>query len=695
MSARRPWRGRFPEPPAPALRRGMGLAAGLLGLLLALNWLFPPPLDRARAVSPVVVDSKGVWLSAFLTRSGKWRLAADIQETDPEFLRRLLAIEDARFYWHPGVDPLAVVRAAGSFVRRGEATSGASTITMQLARLLEPRPRTLPAKLIEMVRALQIETRLSKRQILAAYLTLAPYGGNLEGVRAASRAYFGRDPQGLSEAEMALLIALPQAPEGRRPDRRPQAALAARNAVLTKFGVLGLATPRLLAEARLEPLPERHRFPVRAGLAARALAARTSSSRIESSLDAARQLPLEALVRRYADSLGPDVSAALVAVEIDGRRVRASVGSPGPDRLGGWIDMTRAVRSPGSTLKPFIYGVAFDDGVAAPESLVEDAPRRFQGYLPENFDRRFYGDIRVEDALRQSLNLPAVATLQQIGANRFAALLEQAGAKPRLPADGEEEVGLALALGGAGMTLEELTMLYAALGDDGVARPLMHCKDERVGGGRRLMSADSAHRILSILATAAAPPGRANSLVAADAPRIAYKTGTSYAYRDAWAIGVAGGWAVGVWVGRADAAPRPGATGRSDAAPLLFAAFDVIAPQPGRNDPSPSGWRTAAAPGLRRLAGDEPVAGPPAILFPPDGADVRVRRLGAAGRGLALAARGGSGRLDWFAAGQALAPEAESGRVVWRPEGEGFFTLTVVDEAGQRAEARVRVRAGP
>jgi len=675
----------------------MGGAAALLCLLLGLNWLFPPPLllqqaERARVISPVVSDHQGVWLAAFLTDSGKWRLAAELEETDPEFLRRLIAIEDARFYWHPGVDPIAALRAGGAFLRRGEVVSGASTLTMQLARLLEPRPRTLPSKLIEMIRALQIETRLSKREILAAYLTLAPYGGNLEGVRAASRAYFGRDPQGLSDAEMALLIALPQAPEARRPDRRPEAAKAARDAVLAKLARLGFLTPRLLAEAQAEPIPGRQAFPVRAPHIARALVrTHPGAERIESAIDAGLQLPLQALVRRYADSLGPDVSAAVVAVEIEGRRLRASVGSPGADRPGGWIDMTRAVRSPGSTLKPFIYGLAFDEGVAAPETLVEDAPRRFQGYLPENFDRRFHGEIRIEDALRQSLNLPAVAILEQIGANRFAAALERAGAKPRLPSSSEREAGLALALGGAGLTLEELTQLYAALGEGGIARPLTRVAQDRPGPGVRLLSDESAGRILDILATAPAPPGRPNSLVAADGPRIAYKTGTSYAFRDAWAIGVAGGWAVGVWVGRADAAPRPGATGRSDAAPLLFAVFDLIAPQPGPADPTPDGWRRNAAPGLARLERSVEERGP-VILFPADGSDVRVEQLGPQGRGLALAARGGAGDLVWFAGGARLAAEPASGRVIWRPDGEGFYTLAVVDSSGRQAQARVRVR---
>lgn len=689
----RSWRGRFPEPPRPGVRRAFAAAALTMLALLGLHWAAPPPIARARAVSAVVTDADGVWLHGFLTPSGKWRLAADLDAIDPEFVRRLIAVEDSRFHLHPGVDPAAVLRAGASFARRGRPSSGASTITMQLARLLEPRPRTFAAKAIEMLRAVQLELLISKREILEAYLTLAPYGGNLEGVRAASRAYFGREPQGLSDAEMALLIALPQAPESRRPDRDPPAALAARNAVLAKFARSGLLEPRLLAEARNEPLSGRSSFPSRASLAARALigAAPAGPAPVVSALEARLQLPLEALVRRHAERLGPGVSAALVAVEIEGRKIRASVGGAGVDRPGGWIDMTRAVRSPGSTLKPFIYGIAFDDGVAAPETLVEDAPRRFESYLPENFDRRFHGDVRIEDALRESLNLPAVATLEQIGAGRFAAALEAAGARLRLPAGPEEEIGLALALGGVGMTLEDLTGLYAALGDGGLARPLLRLEAARPGPAHRLLSEESAARVREILATAAAPPGRANTLIAAEAPRIAYKTGTSYGYRDAWAIGVAGGWAVGVWVGRPDAAPRPGATGRSDAAPLLFAAFDVINPKPTAREAAPDGWRRRPAPGLVRLQ-EEGTDAAPRILYPPDGAEVRVDGLGESGRGLALAARGGSGGLAWYAEGAPIPREGRDGKVIWRPPSEGFYTLSVLDADGRKASARVRVR---
>jgi penicillin-binding protein 1C len=676
---------------SPRLKQRLRLLLGLLLALFGLDLALPPPLHRAAIVSPVVEDAEGAWLRAFATREQKWRLAAQLDRTDQEFLRRLIAIEDERFWLHPGVDPIAVARAGLSFARKGEATSGASTLTMQTARLLEPRPRTIPSKLIEMVRALQIERRLTKREILALYLTLTPYGGNLEGVRAASRAYFGRDPTGLSDAEMALLIALPQAPEARRPDRRPKAARAARDAILAKFRADGFITARLESEAAAAAMPARQPFPIRADLVSeRIIADHPGAAVIGSTIDARLQTTLAELARQTVEPLGPDVSGAILAVRLKDRAVRASIGGVGWDRAGGYIDMTRAVRSPGSTLKPFIYALAFDDGIAAPDTLIEDTPRRFSGYLPENFDRRFHGELRVSEALMHSLNLPAVATLERVGAGRFEAVLTRAGAKPRFPRRAAVEPGLALALGGVGMTLEELAMLYAALGDDGLARPLKYVPGPDYAIARRVMKPETAARVLSILAATPTPKGRLPAALARDAPQIAFKTGTSYGFRDAWAIGVGSGHVIAVWVGRPDGAPRPDATGRSEALPLLFAAFDrlnALGAPVQRFAP----LNAAAAPGLRRFGDDEAAAGP-AILFPPHGADVLVDGLGADGRGLSLAARGGRAPLTWYAEGRAVPLEATSGRAIWKPTSPGFHDVMVVDANGRRATAQVRVR---
>jgi penicillin-binding protein 1C len=680
---------RAPLPLTPSGKRWAWVLLVFMLTLFSLDQIFPPPLTRVRDVSPVVVDRNGEWLMAFTTRQGTWRLEARLDEIDPEFQRRLVAIEDERFWWHPGVDPIALTRASVSYARAGRVTQGGSTITMQLARLLEPRPRTIGSKLIEIVRALQIESRMSKREILAAYLTMAPYGGNLEGVRAASRAYFQRDPQWLDDAEMALLIALPQAPEARRPDRHPQAARAARDRVLGMFVSAGLINQRRAAEGREIAIPARSPFPYSAPHAAQALVAeRPGEGVIVSSLDATLQRDLEALARRRAVGLERDAQIAMIAVRLDDRTVRARIGGAGRERAGGYIDMTRAIRSPGSALKPFLYAIAFDEGMAAPETLVRDAPRRFGGYLPENFDRRFHGDVTLEDALRHSLNLPAVATLERIGAGRFHAALTRAGAEVRLPHRADAEPGLALALGGVGMTLEDLVQLYAALGDEGQARPLVTDGLARLSFSRRFVRAETAERVLEILATSPHPAGRVPSQVAQNAPRVAFKTGTSYGFRDAWSVGVSNGYAIGVWVGRPDGAPRPGATGRSEALPILFEAFDLLG-GPGEQVLA-SEQHEPVAPALTRFETEREGL---SILFPPSGAEVLVLDYGANGRGLSLSARGGRAPLTWYAEGQRVDSEPTSGRAIWRPAAPGFYDVTVVDADGQSVSTRVRIRS--
>lgn len=680
---------RTPPPLTQSGKRWAGVLLACMVTLFALDQIFPPPLERVRDVSPVVLDHNGEWLMAFTTRQGTWRLEARLDEIDPEFQRRLIAIEDERFWFHPGFDPIALTRASVSYVRAGRVTQGGSTITMQLARLLEPRPRTIPSKLIEIIRAMQIERRLSKREILAAYLTMAPYGGNLEGVRAASRAYFQRDPQWLDDAEMALLVALPQAPEARRPDRHPVAARAARDRVLGMFVSIGAINERRAQEGRETAIPPRAPFPYSAPHAAEALvAAHRGEGVIRSSLDATLQRDLEALARRRVVGLERDTQIAVLAVELESRAVRARIGGAGRERAGGYIDMTRAIRSPGSALKPFLYAIAFDEGIAAPETLVRDAPRRFGGYLPENFDRRFHGDVSLEDALRHSLNLPAVATLERIGAGRFHASLTRAGANVRLPRRAVSEPGLALALGGVGMTLEDLVQLYAALGDEGRARPLVTDEVGAFAFTRRFVRPETAERVLDILATSPHPAGRIPAQVAQGAPQVAFKTGTSYGFRDAWALGVSNGYAIGVWVGRPDGAPRPGATGRSEALPILFEAFDLLGapaePAPRQRE------HENVAPALTRFENGEREA--LSILFPPANAEVLVLDYGADARGLSLSARGGRGPLTWYAEGARVESEPTSGRAIWRPAAPGFYDVTVVDADGERAQVRVRIR---
>ena len=671
------------------LRRIAALAVALAALVLLLDRLLPPPLEKGTLVSTVVTDDEGRILRAFPVENGRWRLPMTVDAVDPAFLRALLAVEDARFHTHPGIDPIAIGRALLSLLRHGEVVSGASTITMQTARLLEPRPeRTLGAKIAEMLRALQLEARLSKAEILSLYLTLAPYGGNLEGLRSATHGWFGREPDALTPAQIALLLALPQAPEARRPDRRPMAARRSRARLLDRLATAGLLDRDRVADAAAAPLPERHAFPAAAWHTAGTLAAEATEPSVRSTLDGRLQQSLETLAERTATTAGPAVQVAMLAVRIEDRAVRAAVGAALRDRPGGWLDLTARPRSPGSTLKPIIYGLAFDDGVADAASRIHDLPRRFAEYRPENFDRSFRGEVTVADALRHSLNVPAVHLLDAVGARRFAAALAFAGSRPRLPAASDDGTGLALALGGLGLTVREITSLYAALGDDGRVRPLRWRVDAPAAApGDRLLSAESAGEILSILRSAPAPAGRMPAMLTTAAPRIAFKTGTSWGGRDAWAAGVAGGHAVVVWIGRPDGVPRPGVTGRAAALPVLFNAFDVLARRlPVLARPTRVAQAPTRAP--RALRAFEAADAPPRILFPPDGAELWA---GARDGSFALAARG-DGPLHWYANGRAV-PRDDAGAARWKPGAPGFHELTVVDEEGRARLSRVRVRA--
>lgn len=674
-------------------RSAIALLAALTAFVL-LDKVFPPPLERGEAVSIMVSDRDGRPLRAIPLENGTWRFAAQLADTDPVFVEALLEVEDKRFWSHGGVDWIGMVRAATSSARAGRIVSGGSTITMQTARLLVPRPRTVPSKLIEMFRAHQIEKRLSKREILELYLTLAPYGGNLEGIRAASWRYFGREPDRLSDDQIALLIALPQSPEVRRPDLRPKGAAAGREAIVAKLERLGYLDAARAQEARSADLPSgRHAFPARAWHAS-GRAALNSSGDVRATLDAGLQAEMEQIALRAATAQDDETQVAILVVDVHTRAVRASVGSADRGRPGGWLDLTAQARSPGSTLKPFIYAMAFDDGSAAPNTTIADLPKRFAAYQPENFDRMFRGDVRIAEALQHSLNIPAVLALDRVGPERFAATLALAGAPPRISSGAKREPGLALALGGAGLTARELAVLYAALGDGGRAKPLVWDEAQISNAvkrkGFRLMSADSAAKIIKILRETPAPAGRMPGRLTQAAPQVAFKTGTSYGFRDAWAAGVSGEYAIVVWVGRADGAPRPGQTGRKAALPLLFEVADRTALHFGSSGASSTRLMTQDAPDARGALSSFAEAGPPEILFPPRDAELWAGQIdGRASRPFVFAGRG-EGELRWFVDGQKVEPDA-GGLPAWRPEQPGFYRVSAVDAAGRTSAVRVRV----
>jgi penicillin-binding protein 1C len=662
--------------------------------------LGPLPLADAQQVSTSVVDRNGKLLRAYAMADGRWRLPVDARTgVDPGYLKLLLAYEDRRFRSHVGVDPVALGRAALQLVTRGHIVSGGSTITMQLARLMEPRrERSVGAKLRQMVRAVQIERQLSKDQILDLYLALAPFGGNLEGVRAAALGYFGKEPRRLSLAEQALLVALPQSPETRRIDRHPEAARVARDRVLERMIAESVASPEDVAQAKAVAVPRLRRpMPVLAPHSAdQAVATVKDTQVIALTLDSGLQRVLEMLARDRAAALGPDISVAIVAVDNERGDVLAHVGSPDyfDERRAGQVDMTRAVRSPGSTLKPFIYGLAFEDGFVHPESLIDDRPVRFGSWAPENFDMSFQGTVPVRKALQLSLNVPAIELLDRIGASRLSSRLKQAGAGLVLPKD--EAPGLAMGLGGVGVTLKDLVQLYSGIARLGSAKPLREIvwRDD-IREPLRLMDQVAAWQVGNVLLGTPPPENAVHN-------RIAFKTGTSYGYRDAWSVGFDGRITIGVWVGRPDGAPVPGLVGRTAAAPILFDAFARTGKLPAPLPKAPKGTLVASnaklplplrrfrpAGELVRSGGEQALR----IQFPLNGS--RIDAGNASDRqfsALPIKVAGGVLPMTMLVNGVAVGEIDGRRQRLIDPPGAGFVRLTVQDATGAADTVVVRIQ---
>ncbi len=684
--------------------------AGVLALgLAAADTVLPPPLERYTDRSPMVLARGGEVLRAFLSRDDKWRLGATVAMVDGRYLEALRLYEDRRFYSHPGVDPIAAARAAGQLLASGRVVSGASTLTMQAARLLEPGPlglgqRGVGTKLRQMARAFQLERRYSKDEILAIYLTLAPFGGNLEGVRAASLAYFGKEPTHLTWSEAALLVALPQSPERQRPDRHGTRARAGRDKVLRRLHGAGAIGARDLAEALAEPVPERRRsFPFHAPRLARDLARAQARRKpgaevIRTELDAQIQTGLEDLVRRHARTLDDGASLAVVMVDNRTLSVRGYLGGSDFGGPAGQLDLALAVRSPGSALKPFIYALAFEDVVLHPMSLIEDRRAAFGRYAPRNFDRAFQGTVTVRSALQRSLNVPAVAVLDTVGPHRFYTALRKVGARVALPG-AMAQASLPLALGGAGITLRDLTMLYAGLARGGRVAPLRLRTDARQVEGTVFVGPAAAWYVTDILKGVALPDGWGQARNIVRDRYIAFKTGTSAGFQDAWAVGFTHDYTVGVWTGRADGTARPGRIGRNAAAPLMLMAFGLLPPERGEEAPRPEGViavRTVKdlPPALRSFAVEDRPGGfettdPLRILYPPDGATVLYR---GEGRPLTFSAEGGQAPLRWIVNGSVLPQGPGSGHLAdWMADGAGFVDVSVLDASGASARSSFRI----
>lgn len=546
----------------------------LLALVLIADRLFPLPLPKDD-LARVVLAEDGTPLWRFADGDGVWRYPVTLDEVSPYYLEALLTYEDRWFYRHPGVNPLALGRAAWQNLSGGRLVSGGSTLSMQVARLLDPHARSLAGKLKQLWRTAQLEWHLSKEQILGLYLNRAPFGGTLQGVAAASWSYLGKSPASLTRAEAALLAVLPQAPSRLRPDRHPQRAQAARDKVLRRLASFGVWPQAAVEDALQEPvLLAPRQQPRLAPLLARRLNKADSPPLIRTTLDAALQRRLEDLLLGWRARLPERTSAAILVVEQPSMAVRAYLGSLdiGDARRFGHVDMIAAQRSPGSTLKPFLYGLALDAGLIHSESLLQDVPRRYGDYRPGNFAAGFSGAVSASEALARSLNLPAVQLLEAYGPKRFAGELRSAGVPLALPPLAEPN--LALILGGAGSRLEELVGGYSAFARGGKAARLRFQPQDALYE-RRLLSPGAAWIVRRILG-GQARPDRDPRAQLVQRPTLAWKTGTSYGFRDAWAIGVAPRYVLGVWIGRPDGTPVPGQFGLASAAPLLLQVHDLL-----------------------------------------------------------------------------------------------------------------------
>lgn len=585
-------------------KRILGLGLAILTILLSLSLsllgldaYFPPKLDRFHNSSPLLYDSGGALLSVALSKDEYWRIKASIEGVDPLFLKMLIHYEDKRFNYHPGIDPLAMSRAVFQWIKAGRVISGGSTITLQTVRLLEPRKRSISSKLIECLRALQLEAHFSKNEILEMYLSLAPYGGNLEGITAASLSYFGKEPRYLRASEAALLVVMPQLPNHLRAEIYPKRAKRFRDKVIHRLTQQGILTEKAGREAEEEAVPlkklsfPRYALHVLYGIQNFDMNTNTNTNintkkntntkQIfnpinKSTLNKTLQVQVENLLKSELAFLESTQTVAVLIVENKTRAIRAYVGNADffDENRRGQVNMVEHVRSPGSTLKPFIYGLGFDDGIIHPETILEDIPTVYGDYAPSNFKDIFHGEVTVREALQQSLNIPAITILDKIKPGRFVAQLENCGVKLHFKRDhikrDQARASLPIALGGLGITLRDLTSLYVSLGNQGEFLPIsLWEKDLKKVPNQDLLSPFATWHINHILEGTFAPEGFVNGNIT-EGPVIAYKTGTSYGFRDAWAMGYTKDYTIGVWVGKPDGSPSLHQTGRQNAAPILF-----------------------------------------------------------------------------------------------------------------------------
>ncbi|KOR31573.1 hypothetical protein TI04_00070 [Achromatium sp. WMS2] len=664
-------------------------------LVLMANWWLPLPATNLD-YSVEILDKSGKLLRLYTTKDGYWRLPARLEDLDPHFIELLLSYEDKNFYQHIGVDITAIFRAIGQVLTTGRLVSGASTITMQTVRLLQPRPRTISSKLIEIYNAIRLETALSKQQILALYLTLAPYGGNIQGIRAASLFYFDKDPKFLTLAEIALLIAIPQAPESRRPDRIHKYAISGRAKVLQRLMTSGAISPQDATRTLAIPIPS-HRIPtprLAPHLSDRLRHINPNAQRIATTIDLVLQRKVETILRHRQHQQTPGVTLAAIILDNHTWQVQTYIGSSNflSKTYPGQINMARAIRSPGSTIKPFIYGLAFDRDLIHPETLIFDRPGPVRNYAPGNFDHRYHGEIRVREALWTSRNIPAIKILNRLGSNYLVSRLNAAGTKLHLPLN-RTRPNLAIALGGVGIRMEDLVRLYASLANAGTMRELQFLQSNTNITPETLthinvLSATATWYVTDILADAQPPTG-----FTANNRRLAFKTGTSYGFRDAWAMGYDANHTVAVWLGRPDNGYTTNLSGLHSAVPILLEIFALLQPiqlhpllipiPPNvlqvQNTELPVKLRHFEIPIIPKFK-HLPSSRGPKILYPTPGSTLELASN--ANTPIHIEVAGGQEPLYLLVNGRPTAAQLQNQTLLWTPNIDGAVNLAVLDAKG-------------
>ncbi len=530
--------------------------------------------------SSIVTDRNNVVIHAFLSNEDKWRMYSELKEISPSLKKAIIFKEDKYFYYHPGINLISIIRALKNNLIQQKRTSGASTIDMQVVRLLEPKKRTYQNKIIEMFRALQLEVNYSKDEILQLYLNLVPYGGNIEGIKAASLLYFGKSPNHLSPAEIASLAIIPNRPNSLKPGTNNQKLINERNKWLKRLRPSKIWSNEIIDDAIEESLSMyRREAPKYAPhFSYRIKNKFPDKSIIHSTLSLETQRKTEKLLSDYARKLYlvNTKNAAVFIIDNKTHSIVSYIGSSDFNNIetSGQVDGVRAIRSPGSTLKPLLYGLAFDKGIITPKTIIEDLPVNYNGYEPENYNNKFNGQVSVEFALINSLNVPAVNLLNEISTDKIINKLEDCGFY-QIKKD-KDKLGLSLILGGCGVNLEQLCNLFSCFANSGMYIPAHYIISDTLTISKKILSKPSAFMLSDILSKLTRPNMQFQWQNSNSLPPIAWKTGTSYGRRDAWSIGYNNDYIVGVWAGNFDGTSIPLLSGARIATPLMFKIFNSI-----------------------------------------------------------------------------------------------------------------------